>query len=72
MPLYPVLAADSGAFRKFAIKGWKVTSKSAQATVFREKSPYTVSRASNYTLTTGQDRLQPGIIFSIEIERTTT
>ena len=63
--------ADSAAFRQFDIKGWKVVSKSAKVTAFREKSPFAVSQTNDTALTTGQDKWQPGCIFSVEIERTT-
>jgi len=73
--LIPALASfrqDASAFRDFKIHGWKVLGKSARITAFKQRDYFQAAEGGNGSLTAGEDRLQPGVIFSIEIQRTTT
>lgn len=64
--------ADASAFRDFKIHGWKVLDKSARITAFKQRDYFQAAEGGNGSLTAGEDRLQPGVIFTIEIQRSTT
>merc|ERR1712130_1014286 len=49
-----------------------VLGKSARITAFKQRDYFQAAEGGNGSLTAGEDRLQPGVIFSIEIQRTTT
>ncbi len=70
----PAVDADASAFREFWIHGWKVVDKTARITAFKQEDYFVDPEDStgNSSVSAGVTRLQPGVIFTIEIQRSTT
>lgn len=62
--------ADANAFTDWKIQGWRVLEKSARVTAFKQQDFFQAGQ--NDSLVAGRVRWQPRVIFTIEIQRTTT
>ena len=62
--------ADASGFRSLYIQGWKILGKSATVTAFKQKDY--LHAVQNGSLPAGRVNWQPGVIFTLEIQRSTT
>ena len=60
------------ALQEFNIKGWRVINKYAQLAAFSGVTPSKFATYNGTGLNNLQDKLKPGIVFSVEIQRIAT